>query len=72
MNYLADGQRRVMKPGTGCRYNGWLRVIAERIDADTPYVILEIDGKEYPMTDTLAQDLVAQINRALKILPSSK
>jgi hypothetical protein len=68
---LKDGERRTMKPGI---YGESVTVIAERIDSDTPNIILQDHetGAEMQLTDVGAQDLIERLRRALSILPSSK
>ena len=66
--------RRVMRarwtPDT--KSPNYIKVTAYAEDRDTPYVILEHQGKEIWIEDATAADLVERINRALSILPSSK
>ena len=72
---LLDGEVRVMTPGAylgGERH--MVEVIAERIDGDTPNIILRIpEGcREVHMSDVLAEDVMKRIKRALGVLPTSK
>lgn len=73
MSKLRDGESRVMKP----RYQRFdrVKVTAERIDSDTPIVHLKVTcglAIEVSMWDDEAEDLIARLQRALSILPSSK
>ena len=72
---LKDGEQQVMRPEP---YLGAERdrvvIIAERVDSDTPIVILRDPetNTEIHMSDSLAEDVAKRIQRALRILPTSK
>lgn len=59
-----------------CAKGLWPSPIAveyEAMDSETPWVILKTeDGKEYHLADCVAVELIAQIQRALDYMPSSK
>jgi hypothetical protein len=78
---LVDGEIREIKAGRG--YSMWkhnqFKVSAERYDCDTPIVHLEIqfgvEGKSTAvtyLTDDAARDLIDRLERALRVLPTSK
>ena len=71
---LIDGERRVMRPAWApdAKRSNYVKVTAHRVDSETPYVILEIDGVATWLEDVTAIDLVNRIQRALSVLPTSK
>lgn len=85
---LVDGERREIKASRGWQHlkQIGIKVEAERVDSDTPYVHLTMsafvwneeaqrhDTKELTraFTDVEAQDLIDRLQRALDALPSSK
>ena len=62
-----DGETRMFKGRTG------LRVIAERVDSETPYVHV-CKGEQTLLTleDVTASELIELLKKALSILPTSK
>ncbi len=75
---LVDGETRQIMPRDT---HGWtkqrIRVKAYRLDCDTPFVILEVKGREgnwqeLHFTDYEAADIVKMFNKALEVLPTSK
>lgn len=66
---LEEGQTRMIQGGRQRTY----KVVAECYDRDTPYIHV-YNGKELicTLTDTDAVDLAADIQAALRILPTSK
>lgn len=74
MSRLEDGQSRKIKPGLFARED--IEVVAERVDADTPYVHLHFTGRvgraDLALTDAECAELIERLQRALNVLPSSK
>lgn len=68
---MRDGERRVIKP-QGVWNDIRVEVIAERVDSETPYVILKKGDEEWYFEDCFAEELIERIQKALDILPSSK
>jgi hypothetical protein len=54
--------------------NERIKVIAERFDADTPFVhvFLGLETGSRVLTDTETRDLIDRLTRALDALPTSK
>lgn len=74
-NRLRDGEKREIKPAAWV--SNWgrnVRIVAERIDSETPIIHLSlINGdRSQPITDADADDLIDRLKRALSILPTSK
>ena len=67
---LKDGETKVIKP-QWCKQHP-VKVSAVRVDSDTPYVVLGMNGTSLELTDTEAWDLMHMLQKALHILPSSK
>lgn len=72
-----DNTKRRMRAGD--KYtNTRLRVVAERVDYDTPYIhltLLDGDGNDMAtaaLEDCVVIDLIKMLQRAIDILPSSK
>ena len=66
---MNDGQK------INIRADKWYRgprVVAHRLDCDTPIIYLVDDEYTTALTDSDAKDLIVMLNRALKYLPSSK
>ncbi len=63
---LKDGEKKEFKFTSG------IKVVAERVDCDTPYV--HVAKRQFSMTlcDFEAKDVAEGIEKALRILPSSK
>lgn len=65
-----DGEKRTIQTGGS---KDRVKVVAERVDCDTPYVGVSLDGQ--PMVwleDDVAGDLLNALGKALAILPTSK
>jgi len=75
-NPLNDGEQRVMRPLSFLDKvsKEEIVIIAERIDCDTPNVILRLPAgvREIHMSDSMAKDVSDRIQRALRMLPTSK
>lgn len=75
---LKDGEQREIRPTTIHPYTKErIKVIAHRVDCDTPYVLLKVKmiddtWVELSFTDYEAQDIALMFIKALEILPTSK
>lgn len=68
MKQLNSGEKKVFK-------STWTGIVvtAECYDEDTPYITLtDKFGAEIVLTDCDAKELIINIQKAIKILPSSK
>lgn len=75
---LTDGESRQMMPKFDRKYvNSRVKVVAHRVDCDTPYVLLTVKGHDghdvtVHLEDIVVDELIGMLKRALDILPSSK
>lgn len=72
---LKDGEKREIRPAAWVSPWGKnIRVIAERVDSETPIIHLSLLGcvTDQPLTDADADDLINRLKKALSILPTSK
>lgn len=66
---LAPGESRMIQGGR----NRAVKVTAECVDADTPYLHISAAGRaDFTLTDSEAKVLVSDLMQALRILPTSK